>query len=131
MLIYPNSSLLNSNLSIIDIEDAALAGDPLAVQVVLEEQIILTIAVTSLVNLMNPDMIIIGGSLSRLGDLVLKPIQDKMDETALVSKLSKTQLRISMLGSKGIAIGAATLAIEQAFTDPKILRKNIVPAVIR
>ena len=129
--LYPNSSLLNSNLSIIDIEDAALAGDPLAVQVVLEAANYLTIAVTSLVNLMNPDMIIIGGSLSRLGDLVLKPIQDKMDETALVSKLSKTQLRISMLGSKGIAIGAATLAIEQAFTDPKILRKNIVPAVIR
>ena len=129
--LYPNSSLLNSSLSIIDIEDAALAGDPLAVQVVLEAANYLTIAVTSLVNLMNPDMIIIGGSLSRLGDLVLKPIQDKMDETALVSKLSKTQLRISMLGSKGIAIGAATLAIEQAFMDPKILRKNIVPAVIR
>lgn len=129
--LYPDSSLLNSSLSIIDIEDAALAGDPLATQVVLEAANYLTIAVTSLVNLMNPDMIIIGGSLSRLGDLVLKPIQNKMDETALVSSVSKTQLRTSMLGSKGIAIGAATLAIEQAFIDPKILRKNIVPAVIR
>jgi len=128
--LYPNSSLLNSSLSIIVIEDAALAGDPLATQVVLEAANYLTIAVTSLVNLLNPDMIIIGGSLSRLGDLVLKPIQAKMDATALVSSVSKTQLRTSMLGSKGIAIGAATLAIEQAFMDPKILRKNIVPAVM-
>jgi hypothetical protein len=54
-----------------------------------------------------------------------------MDETALVNTLSRTQLRNSMLGSKGIAIGAATLAIEQAFIDPRILRKNIVPAVIK
>jgi hypothetical protein len=40
-------------------------------------------------------------------------------------------LKTSKLGSKGIAIGAATLAIEQAFFDPKILRKNIIPAVIK
>ena len=76
-------------------------------------------------------MIILGGSLSRLGDLVINPIQEKMDKCALVSNLSRTELRISELGSKGIAIGAATLAIEQAFTDPKILRKNIIPAVIK
>jgi glucokinase-like ROK family protein len=129
--LFPNSSLLNGNLSLIDIEDAALAGDQLALQVVMEAANYLTMAFTSLVNLMNPDMIVIGGSLSRLGDLVLNSIQEKMDETALVNTLSRTQLRNSMLGSKGIAIGAATLAIEQAFIDPRILRKNIVPAVMK
>jgi predicted NBD/HSP70 family sugar kinase len=75
-------------------------------------------------------LIIIGGSLSRLGELVLKPIREKLEVSALVSTISKTQLKTSELGSKGIAIGAATLAIEQAFIDPKILRKNIFPAVI-
>jgi hypothetical protein len=35
------------------------------------------------------------------------------------------------LGSQGIALGAATLAIEQAFIDPKILRENVVPAVMK
>ena len=128
--LYPKSPLLEGSSSIIDIKDAAINGDPLATQVVLEATNYLTSAVTSIVNLMNPDMIIISGSLSKLEDLVLKPIQEKMDATALVSSVSKTQLRTSMLGSKGIAIGAATLAIEQAFMDPKILRKNIFPAVM-
>ena len=129
--LYPNSPLLIGNPNIIDIENAALDRDPLATQVVIEATNYLTSAITSLVNLMNPDMIIIGGSLSRLGELVLNPIQEKMDECALVSTVSKTKLRTSKLGSKGIAIGAATLAIEQAFIDPKILRTNLIPAVIK
>lgn len=129
--LYPNSPLLIGNPNIIDIENAALDGDPLASQVVFEATNYLTSAITSLVNLMNPDMIIIGGSLSRLGELVLNPIQEKMDACALVSTISKTKLRTSKLGSNGIAIGAATLAIEQAFIDPKILRKNLIPAVIK
>jgi len=128
--LYPESPLVNSEPGVYDIEDAALMGDPLAIQIVKESTRYLTSAITSLVNLLNPDMIIIGGSLSRLGELVLNPIQETMDACALVSSVSKTKLRATKLGSKGIAIGAATLAIEQAFIDPKILRKNIVPAVI-
>ena len=129
--LYPDSSLLNGSPSIIDIENAALNGDQLAIQVVNEATNYLTSAITSLVNLMNPDMIIIGGSLSGLGELVINPIQKKIDSCALVSSVAKTKLVTSALGSKGIAIGAATLAIEQAFIDPKILRDNIVPAVMK
>jgi predicted NBD/HSP70 family sugar kinase len=129
--LYPDSVLLRQEPTIIDIENAAIDGDPLAGQVVTEAVGHLTTAITSLVNLMNPEMIVIGGSLSRLGNLVLDPIREKMDECALVSTVAKTQLRISELGSKGTAVGAATLAIEQAFFDPKILRKNIVPAVLK
>ncbi|MEJ2103798.1 MAG: ROK family transcriptional regulator [Ignavibacteriaceae bacterium] len=129
--LYPDSSLVNREVGIIDIEKAALDRDPLAIQVVSEATTYLTSAITSIVNLTNPEMVIIGGSLSRLGELVLKPIREKIEASALVSTISKTQLKTSELGSKGIAIGAATLAIEQAFIDPKILRKQIVPAVIK
>ena len=130
-VLYPNSSLLYSTPTILDIENAALNGDPLAIQVVSEATYYLTNAITSLVNLINPDMIILGGSFSRLGDLIIKPIQEKINSCALVNDVSKTKLSTSTLGSKGIAIGAATLAIEQAFIDPKILRRNIFPAVLK
>jgi len=129
--LYPDSSLLNGSPSIIDIENAALNGDQLAIQVVTEATNYLTSAITSLVNLLNPDMIIIGGSLSRLGELVINPIQKKIDDCALVGSVSKTKILTSKLGSQGIALGAATLAIEQAFIDPKILRENVVPAVMK
>lgn len=130
-VLYPESVLVNGDPGIVDIENAALNYDPLAIQVVSEATTYLTSAITSLVNLMNPELIVIGGSLSKLGELVLKPIREKMEASALVSSVSKTQLKTSELGAKGIAIGAATLAIEQAFTDPKILREHIVPAVMK
>lgn len=130
-VLYPDSKLLNASITIKDIENAALDRDPLALQVVNEAITYLTNAVTSLVNLLNPSLIILGGSLSRLGDLLTNPIQEKIDACTLVSSLSKTQLVTSSLGSKGIAIGAATLAIEQAFIDPKILRTNSAPAVMK
>jgi predicted NBD/HSP70 family sugar kinase len=129
--LYPDSPLLNGSPTIIDIENAALDRDPLAIQIVNEATTYLTSAITSLVNLMNPDMILIGGSLSRLGELVINPIQEKINSSALVSSVAKTKLVTSVLGSKGIAIGAATLAIEQAFIDPKILRENSIPAVLK
>lgn len=129
--LYPDSILLDGNPNIIDIENAALNGDPLALQIVSEATNYLMNAITSLVNLFNPAMIIIGGSLSRLGDKVIKPIQEKIDSCSLVSSISSTKLVISELGSRGIAIGAATLAIEQAFSDPKILRENSIPAVMK
>lgn len=129
--LYPQSPLVNIDPNIVDIENAAKEFDPLAIQVVSETTNYLTSAITSLVNLLNPDMIIIGGSFSQLSDSVLNPIQEKMDACSLVSGVRKTVLRNSKLGAKGIAIGAATLAIEQAFIDPKILRKNLFPAVMK
>jgi len=129
--LYPQSPLVNGDPNIIDIENAAKDFDPLAIQVVSETTNYLTNAITSLVNLINPEMIIIGGSFSQLGEWVINPIQEKLDSCVLVSGVKKTLLRHSKLGAKGIAIGAATLAIEQAFIDPKILRKNLIPAVMK
>lgn len=129
--LYQDSPLLVGNSNIIDIENAAIEKDPLAIQIVTEATGYLTSAIMSLINLFNPAMIILGGSLSRLGDLVLNPIREKIDECALVSSIAKTKLVASTLGSKAIAIGAATLAIEQAFIDPKILRENSTPAVLK
>ncbi len=126
-VMYPDSPLVTGKSGIIEIEDAALNHDPLAIQIVTEAAEHLSLAITSLVNMLNPDKILLGGSLSRLGDLILEPIREKMSVCSLVSTVSKPQLLTSQLGSKAIAIGAATLAIEQAFSDPKLLRKNISP----
>lgn len=129
-VLYPDSPLVKGNSDIIAIEDAALNKDPLALQIVNEAAEQLSIAITSLINMLNPDMILIGGSLSRLDDILLDPIRAKIGVCSLVNTVSKPQIRIGELGSKAIAIGAATLAIQQAFSDPKLLRKNISPGVI-
>ncbi|MBN1300454.1 MAG: ROK family transcriptional regulator [Melioribacteraceae bacterium] len=130
-VLYPDSPLVKGESDIIAIENAALNNDPLALQIVSEAAEQLSIAITSLINILNPEMILLGGNLTRLDEILLKPIRAKMEVCSLVSTVNKPQLRIGTLGSKAIAIGAATLAIQQAFSDPKLLRKNITPGVLQ
>ena len=123
--LYPNSILVQGNRNITAIEDATLNNDPLALQIVAEATEQLSIAITSLINFLNPDMVLLGGNLTRLDELILKPIREKINTCSLVSTVNKPELRIGSLGPRTIAIGAATLAIQQAFSDPKLLRQNI------
>lgn len=129
-VLYPKSPLVTGKSGIIEIEDAAMDNDPLALQIVMEAAEQLSIAIISLVNMLNPDMVLFGGSLSRLEDILLNPIREKIEVCSLVSTINKPKLQIGRLGSKAIALGAATLAIQQAFADPKILRKNITPGIM-
>jgi len=116
---YPNSLLAPGNQTVPDIEDAAMAGDKLALQVVHEATESLGIAVTGWLNLMNPRTVILGGSLTRIGDLLLKPLRKKAG-TCTLENLATANIVLSKLGPKTIAIGAATLALEKAFEDPRL-----------
>lgn len=127
LISYPNSKLNLSYPKIRLIEQAALEGDKLALRVVREASDYLSTAITSLINLTNPTMVIVGGSLTRVGDLLLDPIREKVRKTNLVPSVTPTEIKISKLGTKATAIGAATLAIHQVFSDPKLLRQNINP----
>jgi predicted NBD/HSP70 family sugar kinase len=117
---HPRSVLAGTRPTIESIEEAALAGDPLALQVVQEAAHHLGIAVAGLLNLMNPKLVILGGGLARLGDLVLEPLRDVIRNRTLVSSLAAAHVRTSELGPQSIAIGAATLVLDAALSDSRL-----------
>ncbi|MBD3337289.1 MAG: ROK family protein [Candidatus Eisenbacteria bacterium] len=117
----PGSVLAGRTLTIRDIEDAALNGDALACQVVTEASEHLGVAVAGLLNLMNPAMVILGGDLARLGELVLAPIRETVRRRTLVSQVTAAELTTSRLGTQSIAVGAATLVLKEALTDSRLL----------
>jgi glucokinase-like ROK family protein len=117
---HPRSALTGTRPTIETIEDAALAGDPLALQVVTEAASHLGLAIAGLLNLMNPKLVILGGGLSRLGDLLLEPLRDVIRNRTLVSSLAAADLCTSDLGPRSIAIGAATLVLDAALADARL-----------
>ena len=123
--VYPKSVLHQSDLNVWMIEQAALDGDKLGLKIVREASEHLSVAISSLTNLMNPTRVIIGGSLSRVGDLLIKPIKEKVRKSNLVPSLSPTDITISKLGTKATAIGAATLALKETFSEPNFLNKRL------
>jgi predicted NBD/HSP70 family sugar kinase len=117
---HPESALANGELTIGSIEDAALAGDTLALLVVREAAEHLGIAVAGLLNLMNPSKVIFGGGLARLGELLLGPLRETVDRRTLVSSVDATEILTSQLGAKAVAIGAATLVLKAALANPRL-----------
>lgn len=117
---FPASSLALVPLTIEAIEAAALADDPLAVQVVTEAAEYLGIAIAGLLNLMNPGAVIIGGGLSRVGHRLLAPLREVVLRRTFVSAVAASEIKHSELGPLGVAVGAATLVLEAALADPSL-----------
>lgn len=117
---HPQSPLARTPDSMEMIENAALEGDPAAVQLVSEAARNLGIAVSGLLNLMNPGRIVIGGDLARLGDLLLAPLRQHIEQRSLIGSLSTVSIMTSDVGPRAIAIGAATMILEAALDDARL-----------
>ncbi len=87
--------------------DAAKAGDPVAQKVV--DQYIAYIAdgVVSVVNIFEPEILMIGGGISAEGEYLMAPIRKHVTEFAYSKGLPQTELRIASLGNDAGIIGAA------------------------
>jgi predicted NBD/HSP70 family sugar kinase len=118
---HPDSALATRVITVGALEDAALAGDALALRVAREAAEHLGIAVAGMLNLMNPSAVILGGGLARLGDLLLEPLHETVRHRTLVSSIAASEILMAQLGPRAVAIGAATLVLEAALADPSLL----------
>jgi len=116
----PGSTLAGGRVTMDTIEDAAIAGDPLALRIVREAAEQLGIAIASLLNMLNPSLVILGGGLTRVGDLLLEPLRDTASKRTLASSLRVTDIRLSELGPQAIAVGASTLVLKSALEDSRL-----------
>ncbi|MCX5731150.1 MAG: ROK family transcriptional regulator [Deltaproteobacteria bacterium] len=122
LLENPGSALAGREVTIGSIEDAALGGDRLALQVVGEAADYLGIAVAGMLNLMNPARVIIGGGLARLGELLLAPMRRSISSRTLVNSIDSTEIVTGELGGRAVALGAATLVLQNALADLRHFR---------
>jgi glucokinase-like ROK family protein len=94
-----------------DVIAAACNGDLLSQQILSDAGAHLGTAIAGLVNLFNPSMIIIGGGVSQIGDLLLEPIRRTVQRRSL--KMASKRLRIStaLLGRRASGMGAVVQAL--------------------
>ncbi len=124
----PKHKLVDHDVTIAAIKKAAVAGDKVALQVVHEAAEHLGVALTGLINIINPRMVVVGGGMSALGDLFMVPLREKVKRSTLVSLAAGVRVQASVLGAKVIALGASTLALEVAFSAPNIIERANEPA---
>lgn len=115
---HPDSQLSGGDVTVEKIEDAAFAGDPLARRVVDEAGQSLSTAVAAILNILNPSAVILGGSLSKLGQLLLTPIREGVRSQTLVNSVAASTVLTSGLGPRSTALGAATLVLDRSLAEP-------------
>jgi glucokinase-like ROK family protein len=117
---YPDSLLGKGEVTLSAIEDAARAEDPLAVKMVEDAAHHLGVAIAGLLNLVNPGAVILGGGLTRAGDHLLVPLREAVVRRTLVNSVAASEIRMSELGPRSTALGAATLVLASALADPRL-----------
>ena len=86
-------------VSIRELEEAALGRRPAGPARGAEEAAgHLGRAVAGMMNLMNPSLVIVGGELSRLGELLLDPLRETVKSRTLVSSVAAAEIRTGELG---------------------------------
>ena len=92
----------------------ALGGDSATLRVVDDAGTAIGRAVANLANLVNPEVIVIGGSLSRLGDLLLVPMRRGFRRHTVPIVGESTTIVMSSVGDRAEALGAVALVLQRA-----------------
>jgi predicted NBD/HSP70 family sugar kinase len=123
------------HLTLQDVVTAACANNRVAQQALAEIGRWLAVALASAINLLNLEMIIIGGPMALAGDYLLGPLQKELARRALPTHLAKLPVLFSLLKEDAPAVGAASLVLHELLsplspvTKPTLLHPAAMPTV--
>lgn len=114
---YPNSILHNTeDLTSAKIYQAGMEGDELAIEVFRRMGVYLGIGLASLINVLNPEMVVIGGGLSNGWELFEQHMHQQVLERAFPIPARRVKIVRAECGDDAGLLGAARLAFA-SFAD--------------
>ncbi len=92
---------------------AAQGGDSLALDIISKAAVYVGVGMVNLVNIFNPEMIIVGGGMAKMGDLLLAPARQVVLERAYQLPAQAVRIVPAQLGDDAGVLGAVTFAFQQ------------------
>lgn len=111
---YPNGEifkLVEGNIKLIDAKtvfEAHAKGDEVAIGIIEQYIKYVAIGLVNLVNIFQPEAIVIGGGICAQGDVILKPVREILNDRVYGGKLL-SEVLVAKLGSDAGIVGAALL----------------------
>jgi N-acetylglucosamine repressor len=106
---------------------AARAGDPVASEILARAAGHLAKGVAYLVNLLDPEMVVVGGGVIDAGDSLLEPLRAAFAKQTFLSR--EIPVIASSLGKHAELMGAALLAVEHTQQDVRVVTRGAVKAI--
>jgi glucokinase len=101
-----------------DVLAAGLRGDPVAVQAIRQAGRDLGEVLATVVNLLNPGVVVIGGSVARAGEHLLAGIREVVYGQSTPLATQHLSIVHSQAGATGGVLGAAIMVIQRVLDDP-------------
>lgn len=100
----------NADFTINDVIDAIVNEDPLCLDVIEHIGHVIGETVANLINVFNPELVVIGGLLARTGDFMLQAVKSTMRKYSLNLVNKDTRVALAKLNERGGVVGACLLA---------------------
>ncbi|MCD6386411.1 ROK family transcriptional regulator [Candidatus Sumerlaeota bacterium] len=107
---------------------AAKEGDPLARDVFLTAAEYIGIGVSALINLFNPQAIIIGGGVAQAGELLFEPVREVVRQRALSQAAEDVEIRPAHFGIRATVMGAVALVLHELL-KPSFAMESVISSV--
>lgn len=101
--------------------DAAVAGDAFAIDLFRRMGVALGCAAATMINAINPDLLVYGGAISNAGEFIFGPLRETAQANAFAKPFSRVKIVKAELGNDAGIIGAAGLALHAGRNKPQFV----------
>ena len=109
-----NDALLNERdngvqplINLKQVSQMAMQGNEIVLNVIKETGVILGIAIANIANLLNPEMIVLFGGVTNLGEHLVVPLKEEVKGRAFKKATDSLRIELSQLGDNSGILGAA------------------------
>jgi len=89
------------------VNQMAMQGNEIVLNVIKETGVILGIAIANIANLLNPEMIVLFGGVTNLGEHLVVPLKEEVKGRAFKKATDSLRIELSQLGDNSGILGAA------------------------
>ena len=104
-----------ANITAQTVYEAAKQNDPVAVEVVRETARILGTAISTLINVINPDIVVVAGGVTQAGDALFEPLRSEVRRRAFKAAVDACEIVPGMLPISAGVVGAVATFKAQTF----------------
>lgn len=113
----------NAPLTLPLIIEAAEMGDKESIEALTETGELMGLGIANLIDIFNPERVVLGGALSMAGKYLLPPIEKAVKRTALPEIHTQVEIVLSAFGPDASVMGAAALVVEAILSNPTRARR--------
>ena len=100
--------------------------DQLAMEIMDEIALKLAFGINNVINLFNPQVVVFGGEIIKMGDIFLNRFKEHLKSIALKPNANRIDIEYSSLVSNTVNLGGARYVLDNVFKIPGLLNRSVV-----